>query len=441
MASLRSQLISVYLGEGFRELRRTWYRARRGRRRRLIYVHQVDDPYGINVVQRLDRLLACEEFDFELRILPPTGPAFAPDRRRLQRWALRDAARQAQTHELDFPKSPRHPGPLAIDRALSHALALESAPPSVALKALRDLALALFDADASELPSLPSASLVPDPVEARRRLDANTERVHAQGHYQGAMVAYEGEWYWGLDRLPLLGARLADEGVPVPRELLERPAPFVARRESNAGEMSTRAKLEFFFSFRSPYSYLAFRRVRALAERHGVELEMRLVLPMVMRGLQVPRLKRLYMARDCARVAAIERIPFGRIADPLGRGVERCMAIADFAASEGRLLEWIDCASTAIWSRGIDTADDDSLRELVVEAGLDPHAALATTRASEAAWRDAAERNRLALLDMGLWGVPCFRFGALELWGQDRIDVLDVALASGRTAGPAGALI
>ena len=32
------------------------------------------------------------------------------------------------------------------------------------------------------------------------------------GHYQGAMFYFEGEWYWGLDRLRVLEARLGEEG-------------------------------------------------------------------------------------------------------------------------------------------------------------------------------------------------------------------------------------
>jgi 2-hydroxychromene-2-carboxylate isomerase len=35
-----------------------------------------------------------------------------------------------------------------------------------------------------------------------------------------------------------------------------------------------------------------------------------------------------------------------------------------------------------------------------------------------------ADRNRAALNDAGLWGVPSFRVGAFTSWGQDRLPLV-----------------
>ena len=44
------------------------------------------------------------------------------------------------------------------------------------------------------------------------------------GHYQGAMLAYDGEWYWGIDRLPYLEEALArDLGTAVAHVVSPRP--------------------------------------------------------------------------------------------------------------------------------------------------------------------------------------------------------------------------
>lgn len=59
--------------------------------------------------------------------------------------------------------------------------------------------------------------------------------------------------------------------------------------------------LEFFFSFRSPYSYLAAPRAFALAGRFDVEVVFRGVIPMAMRGQSVPVAKRLHTMRDTKR--------------------------------------------------------------------------------------------------------------------------------------------
>ncbi len=49
----------------------------------------------------------------------------------------------------------------------------------------------------------------------------------------------------------------------------------------------TRPQIDFFFSFRSPYSYLAAPRAFALAERYDVEVQFHGVMPMAMRGQSV----------------------------------------------------------------------------------------------------------------------------------------------------------
>ena len=45
----------------------------------------------------------------------------------------------------------------------------------------------------------------------------------------------------------------------------------------------------------------------------------------------VPKSKRMYILYDVNREASALRIPFGKVADPLGRGVERCYALYEYA--------------------------------------------------------------------------------------------------------------
>jgi 2-hydroxychromene-2-carboxylate isomerase len=185
--------------------------------------------------------------------------------------------------------------------------------------------------------------------------------------------------------------------------------------------------LELFFSFRSPYSYLALDRARALADTYGVPLVIKPVLPMVMRGLAVPRTKRMYIVRDAAREARRLGIPFGRICDPLGVGVERCLAVFEDAEREGLAFELVHSAARGIWSEALDMANDDDLSIVVRRAGLDWSK---TQRSlSRLAWRTRAENNRRALLDLGLWGVPSFRLGDYACWGQDRMESIEDRLA------------
>ena len=417
MGSLRSALVGLYVSDVHRDVRRAWHRLARGRRRVFTCVHQLDDPYGLLLLQVVERLAEHADAQLHVLILPTPSEALMPDHARLAAWGLRDGASLAQLHGLEFPPDARIPSDAALAQAQRQALAL--GPGRVA--ELRAITTALLRGELD-------GRARPGPVHPQ--LAANEALVHRLGHYQGGMLHYEGEWYWGLDRLPLLERRLRDEGLDL-ASTLAAAAPRVEDGRlwgASVPAPGQASVLELFYSLRSPYSYLALDRTLALAERHRVPLRVRLVLPMVMRGLAVPWLKRRYIVLDAKRIAAQLGLAFGRIADPVGVGVERCMAVAMLARERGRLPEFLRSVGSAVWAEGLDVTSDRTLAHVAARAGLEPDQALTRAR-SDASWRDEVEHNRSELLAMGLWGVPCFRFGALSLWGQDRLEVLAAALA------------
>src|SRR6201992_2059780 len=114
-------------------------------------------------------------------------------------------------------------------------------------------------------------------------------------------------------------------------------------RRARLGAAMTES-LDYFYSFRSPYSYLSAPRVFALPERFDVEVHFRGVIPMAMRGQSVPRAKRLHTLRDVAREAKRLGMPFGRIHDPIGEWAMRCLA-ASCATGKGIWGEAIDVSS------------------------------------------------------------------------------------------------
>jgi 2-hydroxychromene-2-carboxylate isomerase len=141
---------------------------------------------------------------------------------------------------------------------------------------------------------------------------------------------------------------------------------------------------------------------------------------MVVRGYAVPLAKRLYLVRDAAREARQLGIPFGRICDPLGVGVERCLAVFHHAEQEGQGLAFVSSAGRGIWSEALDMAADEDLALVVRRAGLSWSKARESL--SDDSWRDRVEGNRHELRALGLWGVPSFRVGDWACWGQDRLD-------------------
>jgi 2-hydroxychromene-2-carboxylate isomerase len=237
------------------------------------------------------------------------------------------------------------------------------------------------------------------------------------------MLHYGGEWYWGVDRLHYLVLRLDALGlrreagiaprIASIRQVMRPVLPFSAPETARS-----LPPVEMFYSLRSPYCWLAFERIAAIADAFGVRLTLRPVLPMVMRGAPVPALKLRYIAFDAGREARRHGVPFKRFADPLGTGIERLMAVWQHAIAMEREREFVRSAGEATWNRGIDVATDKGLREVAATAGLAWEGVLAALR--DETWRGIAAANHEAMADAGSWGVPTIRIGDWITWGQDR---------------------
>lgn len=378
------------------------------------YFHQADDPYSHLAVQLLPRLAAAYDVSIEVFLVPPPIDSAAPDRERLAGWSLRDAARLAEAHGLSLPQDAKQPTDDQTALA-EQALAAALGQPDFTAQALA-IGDALWSGDDRALERFPLAP-------AADALQAGEARRLELGHYLGATFQHDDMWFWGPDRMHYLEERLAAHrragAGPVARLMQEGAAPA----------LRSPVTLDFFCSFRSPYTWLAARRVRELAERHGATLRLRPVLPMVMRGLPVPREKQIYIVRDCWREAMRQGIAFGRMVDPVGPGVERGMGVLGRAMALGKGMAFAESFLAGAFSEAIDATTDEGLWTMAERAGLtkdDVAAGLA-----DEAWREKAEANRLEMLELGLWGVPSFRVADLPgHWGQDRLWAVEQDLIS-----------
>lgn len=418
---------------------------------------RVDDPYSYLLVQVLPRFLAHFDVTVRIHLISSHDPATTPAPGQLAAYARQDAARLARRQALDFPESCTAPDATDCDQATRLLMAHVQQPPATFLPMAKQVLGALWRGYHKKLATLVSRfPLMPGP-QALRQLEDNQQALRQLGHYQPAMLHYGGEWYWGIDRLPYLAARLQQLGtarVAHDFALNDTPLPFESGHAgtdylvSDPGDLATlralHLPLEFYFSFRSPYSYLALTRVTDLAEHYGLDLRFRPVLPMVMRGLPVPRDKRMYILLDAAREAERLGIPFGHVCDPVGTGVERCLALFPAAQAAGHAEDYLLTIARGIWAEGADVSTDAGLHRLVTAAGLDW--ATLSPELKNTAWQAMATTNREALNALGLWGVPVLHLntptGQCTVWGQDRLWALEDALAdvlsSPASTAPAG---
>ena len=198
-------------------------------------------------------------------------------------------------------------------------------------------------------------------------------------------------------------------------------------------------RVDVFWSFRSPYSYLATRRLVELEAETGAEIFVRPVFPLAVRTpdffKKVNPMFGAYVLRDAKRVADHLGLPFhwpnpDPVAMNLGPSeaeqphIHRLTRLGAEAARRGRGLAFIDEVSALIFggTKGWDTGDH--LANAAKRAGLDLPALDAAIAADPAKYDAIIEENQRDQEASGHWGVPLMVYEGEPFFGQDRIDLL-----------------
>ncbi len=207
--------------------------------------------------------------------------------------------------------------------------------------------------------------------------------------------------------------------------------------------MSERLEIDVFWSFRSPWSYLATPRLVALARDYELDVHFRPVYPIAIRTPEffdrVDPLWPRYFFIDIHRVAEFLGMPFKwPDPDPVaqerrdGRAVtleeqpfiHRLTHLGVVAEEAGRGLAFADEVSRLIWGSGERWHEGDHLSCASERAGLELAELDARIEAEEARIIEVVEANQAAHQAAGHWGVPTVAFRGEPFFGQDRLDVL-----------------
>lgn len=388
---------------------------------RVLFFHRVSDAWSWLALQFLHRLAQRYGFSIEVRVLHTLPVDCIRDLQQLDGYAAYDAIRLASAWGLEFVPRPFLPAAKLV--ALSNRIILADPAATTALQVTR----AAWRGDGDTLAQMAEAAAI-DEQQAAARLQKNLAMLQRYGHYLSGTTLFEGEWFWGLDRMQLFERRL-DPVQPGSGPLMSEQAFQPVPREQGGTPLPQ--KLEFYFSFRSPYSYLAAGRVLNLADRLGLNLQLCPLLPMVTRGIPVVWRKLRYILLDAARVAQQANIPFGPVRDPLGAAVERCLAVYHEAARTGRQRQFMLAAMRAIWCEAAALERDPVLLRVAADAGLDGDCVRRALASMQ--WRASVEANAARLAVLGQWGVPvlCLRDVDDQVisiaWGQDRIWAIERA--------------
>lgn len=384
------------------------------------YFHQVDDGYSHLAAQVLQSLAARYDLELVCHLVGgPSGKNVA-EPELLLKLSRYDAFHVAPEYGLAFPEGKDVPDGGLVKLA-STILAGQDSKSFIACAA--EVGRALWAGDEPGLRALAERLGSATEAQTVAKIEAGSSRQQELNHYSGAMFYYGQEWYWGVDRLYHLEKRLAELGADQqPGQPLLVPRPPV-----DSGDLRDNGSLtlEVYPSLRSPYTSIAFDRAVKLARDTGVNLVVRPVLPMVMRGVPATRQKGMYIFTDCAREAREAGVPYGNFYDPIGEPVRRCYSLYPWACEQGRGNELLSSFLGCAFAEGVNTNNDKGLKTVVEKAGLDWEQAKSIV--GRPGWEELLEANRLAMYEAGLWGVPSFRLldangeQLLALWGQDRL--------------------
>ena len=287
---------------------------------------------------------------------------------------------------------------------------------------------AYWSGDSEALSRLANVKTTAQESPLSQKLRNNEVELLKRKHYLPGTIHYGDEWYWGLERLQYLEERLNDLGLSDKPQVkyAKLHQHFLPFKDNQPCPLSNANKLTIYFSIRSPYSYLGLNRASSLAKHYGLKLEIKPVLPMLMRNMHVPKNKGHYIAQDTKRESIKYNIPFGKIADPLGKGVERCYALFEYAKSEGKEESFLINYARCVWSEGIRSETDSGLKHIVQISGLDWNHAQSLL--NDSSWRQWTEENLKELYSLGLWGVPSFKFEQTIVFGQDKLLFIEHAI-------------
>jgi 2-hydroxychromene-2-carboxylate isomerase len=195
--------------------------------------------------------------------------------------------------------------------------------------------------------------------------------------------------------------------------------------------------VDYFFTPVSPWTYLGGARLDAMVRRHGAVLRYKpcdygKVFP-VSGGLPVgqrPKQRQAYRLTELERWRDFLGIKLTihpkHFPVPSDFAARTVVAARQAGADPGRLA---NALLRAVWAEERDVSDRATVAAICGECGLD--GAALTAAADGAAARAELDANTAEAIERQVFGAPTYIYRDKLYWGQDRLDFLDRALATG----------
>jgi 2-hydroxychromene-2-carboxylate isomerase len=197
------------------------------------------------------------------------------------------------------------------------------------------------------------------------------------------------------------------------------------------------ARIDYFFSLLSPYTYLAGTRLEEIAVRHGATVSYRPfdILALfdrigTLRPADRPQGRKDYRFQDLRRVAKKAGMPINLqpMFWPTNPAPASYAVIAAQKAGGGDIGALVHSLLRATWAEEKAIADDAVITSCLAAAGFDPSLSFTGMLSGAEAYAANLEEAHVR----GVFGSPFYiTDGDERFWGQDRLDDLDLHLAGG----------
>ncbi len=184
--------------------------------------------------------------------------------------------------------------------------------------------------------------------------------------------------------------------------------------------------IDFEFDYISPYAYLGWCAIHALAERNGASVR---PVPVLFAAFlnthghkgpaEIPP-KRTYIFKDVLRTAALLGVP---LQPPPSHPFNPLLAlrISSLDMPEATRRSLIDRFYAETWGGGQGVTDARRLDAIAAEVGVPD----AVQRANEPQAKDRLKQQTAAAIERGSFGVPSMWAGGELFWGYDSLGHLE----------------
>jgi len=195
------------------------------------------------------------------------------------------------------------------------------------------------------------------------------------------------------------------------------------------------AHIDYYFATVSPFTYLAGTRLEDIAAKHGATITYKpldVIALFARTGGVAPKdrhpARMAYRMQELRRQSAKASMPinFQPAFWPTNPAPSSYVIIAAQKAGGGDLGKLVATITAKCWAEEKNIAEDDVIREALVEAGYDAGLADGMMMAEA----DEYAANLEEAVSRNVFGAPFYLVDGTEhFWGQDRLDDLDLFLA------------